>query len=79
MAKLRDLDIEVTDWTLKNSGPRMKTLLAHTRKTQVQLATFLGVSVTTISRWVNGHYIPDFRARRTIQNLLEADERGGRV
>ena len=72
MAKLRDLDVEVMDWTVENTGPRMRALLAHTRKNQVQLATFLGVSITTVSRWTNGHYIPDFRARRTIQNLLEA-------
>jgi DNA-binding transcriptional regulator YiaG len=50
--------------------------MAHTRKNGVQLAAFLGVSVTTVSRWSNGHYVPDFRARRTIQNLLEMDERG---
>jgi DNA-binding transcriptional regulator YiaG len=76
MAKLRELDIHVNDWTKANSGPRMKAFMAHTRKNGVQLAAFLGVSVTTVSRWSNGHYVPDFRARRTIQNLLEMDERG---
>jgi len=78
MAKLRTLNVEMDDWTPENSGPRMKALMEHTRKNQVQLALFLGVSVTTVSRWSNGHYIPDFRARRTIQNLLEMDERGVR-
>ena len=76
MAKLRELDIHVSDWTVENSGLRMRTFMQHTRKNQMQLAIFLGVSVTTISRWANGHHIPDFRARRTIQHLLEMDERG---
>ncbi len=71
MAKLRNLDIEITDWDRKNSGPRLTAFMEHTRKNQVQLAAFLGVSVTTISRWRNGHFVPDFRTRPTIQNLLE--------
>jgi DNA-binding transcriptional regulator YiaG len=72
MAKLKDLDVEVTDWTKENAPERMRAFMDRTRKNQMQMAIFLGVSVTTISRWANGHHIPDFRARRTIQNLLEA-------
>jgi transcriptional regulator with XRE-family HTH domain len=72
MAKLKDLDVEITDWTKANAGARMKAFLVHVRKNQMQAAIFLGVSVTTISRWCNGHHIPDFRTRRTIQNILEA-------
>jgi len=71
MAKLKDLDVEMTDWTKQNAGARMRAFMEHTRKNQMQLAIFLGVSVTTISRWCNGHYVPDFRTRRTIQNVLE--------
>ena len=76
MAVLKDLNVEITDWTKANAGTRMRAFLEHTRKNHMQMAIFLGVSVTTISRWANGHHIPDFRARRTIQHLLEMDERG---
>ena len=72
MAKLKDMEVEIGDWTLTNTGPRMRAFMEVTRKNQLQMAIFLGVAVTTISRWANGHHIPDFRARRTIQNVLEA-------
>ena len=72
MAKLKDLNVEIVDWTKQNTGPRMRSFMEVTRKNQLQMAIFLGVSVTTVSRWANGHNIPDFRARRTIQNVLEA-------
>ena len=72
MAVLKDLNVEITDWTRANTGPRMIAFMESTRKNQMQMAIFLGVSVTTVSRWANGHNIPDFRARRTIQNVLEA-------
>lgn len=71
MAELRGLQVEITDWTLENTGPRMRAFMEVTRKNQMQTAIFLGVAVTTISRWANGWHIPDFRARRTIQNVLE--------
>ena len=71
MAVLKGLNVEITDWTKQNTGPRMIAFMESTRKNQLQMAIFLGVSVTTISRWANGHHIPDFRARRTIQNVLE--------
>ena len=71
MAKLKNMDVEISDWTLENTGPRMRAFMELTRKNQLQMAIFLGVAVTTISRWVNQHHIPDFRARRTIQNVLE--------
>jgi DNA-binding transcriptional regulator YiaG len=76
MVKIRDVDFEITDWTLKNAPARMATFLSLVRKNKTEAAMLLGVSVTTISRWSNGHYVPDFRARRSIQNIVEAAERG---
>jgi transcriptional regulator with XRE-family HTH domain len=76
MAKIKDLEIEITDWTVKNTPARMAAFLALVRKNKTEAAALLGVSITTISRWANGHYIPDFRARRSIQNIVEAAERG---
>lgn len=77
MARIKDIEYNVTDWTLANTGPRMRAFLKHTHRTHMAAAVFLGVSVTSISRWANGHYIPDFRTRRTIQNILEMEERSG--
>lgn len=71
MATLRNLAVEIDDWTLENTGPRMQAFCTHMKKTQMEMAIFLGVSITSISRWCNGRHIPDFRTRRTIQNVIE--------
>jgi transcriptional regulator with XRE-family HTH domain len=65
------MEFHVTDWNHENTGPRMRAFKEITKKTQQDLAQFLGVSVTSVSRWMNNRNIPDFRTRRTIQNYVE--------
>jgi transcriptional regulator with XRE-family HTH domain len=71
MAQIRGTEFELDDWTKENTGPRMRAFLLHTRKSQMAMAIFLGVSVTSVSRWCCGKNVPDFRTRRTIQNVIE--------
>lgn len=68
-------DFRIDDWTVENTGPRMKEVLKKLRMTQQALAVYLGVSVTSVSRWCNARHIPDFRTRRTIQFTMEREEK----
>jgi transcriptional regulator with XRE-family HTH domain len=71
MAKIKSVEFAVNDWTPNNTGDRIKAFRESTGRSQLDLAVFLGVTPTTISRWENGHHVPDFRTRRTIQAVVE--------
>lgn len=73
------MDFRIDDWTAGpqgNTGPRMREVLKKLRMSQQALAVFLGVSVTSVSRWACGKHIPDFRTRRTIQFTMEREGKG---
>lgn len=78
MADLDGKDVQIDDWTAGptgNTGPRMRAVLKKLRMSQQALAVFLGVSITSVSRWCNGKHQPDFRTRRTIQFTLERKDK----
>jgi transcriptional regulator with XRE-family HTH domain len=75
MALLRGVEFHVTDWSKGNTRARMRTFKSHRQMTQEELACLLGVSVTSVSRWMNGRNVPDSRTRRAIQNYVEGVER----
>lgn len=52
-----------------NDNNEIKKLRQGLGYTQEELAMFLGVTVTTISRWENNHYQPSKLARRLIEEL----------
>lgn len=79
MATLDGKEIEINDWTAGpegNTGPRMRAVLKKLRMSQQALAVYLGVSVTSVSRWSRSLHIPDFRTRRTIQFTMEREGKG---
>lgn len=60
------------DWTQRNTAQRVDLYLTQTKQTHMQAAITLGVSVSSVSRWVRGKNIPDLRTRRAIIAVLEA-------
>ena len=55
MSHIAFAEPEIPEWTL---GWRMQRSLAHASMSVDQMATELGVSRQTVSRWMNGHGEP---------------------
>lgn len=62
----------IKGWTADNTKSRIHAILEVGTKTQAELAFSLGVSAATVNRWLNGHYMPDFRSRRALMALEES-------
>lgn len=56
-------------WNIENSATRVLKVLELAGQTHQELAVHLGISVATVSRWVNSHNLPDPRSRRALKSI----------
>lgn len=52
---------------------KLRAWLEHTRTTQTELAGSLGVSVATVSRWVNGEQSPRIEQAIAMEKISGGD------
>jgi transcriptional regulator with XRE-family HTH domain len=57
-----------------NMGALIRSFRKSLHMTQEELAHNLGITVSTVNRWENGHALPSRMARNGLASL--ADERG---
>lgn len=58
--------------SLKNSGLSIRDMRSKLAMTQEEFAHALGITVSTVNRWENGHSEPSKLARATIARLAES-------
>ena len=58
---------------LRIFGHNLKTLLDESCMSQKELATKLGISESTLSRYINGNYMPNLLTVVNLMNVLECE------
>ncbi len=54
----------------KQAGPPITELRRRLKMTQEEFAHAIGVTVSTVNRWENGHIEPSRLARKAIEGLV---------
>ena len=54
---------------MKSNGPSIRDMRGRLSMTQEEFAHALGITVSTVNRWENGHSEPSKLARATITRL----------
>lgn len=57
--------------TQEKSGPEIREFRQKLHMTQEELAHMLGVTVSTVNRWENGHTKPSKLAQQSLERIEE--------
>jgi len=68
----------MSEWTTQTTPERLAAILKAIGRQQYQLARLLGVSPVTVSRWANGHHVPDPRSQDRLEMIEQRFVKSGK-